>query len=64
MAQPQTKLTVMVDADVSRVRRKVKGVLREAQDANRELARLQENLGTLGGRLQALGIDLVIGDDE
>ena len=63
MAQPK-RIDVMVDVDVSRVRRKVKAVIREAQDANRELAQLQERLGTLGGRLQALGIDLVIGDED
>ena len=59
----QSKIKVLVDADVYRVRRKIKGVISMAQDANRELAQLEEHLGTLGARLRRYGIDLEIGDD-
>ena len=61
MAQPDGKvITILVDADFTRVRRKIKRVIAEAQDANRELARLEEYLGTLGAKLREFGIDLEV----
>jgi len=64
MAQSEvTEVKLLIDADVSRVRSKVKGLVRDAQEVNRELAQLQERLGGLGATLREFGIDLVIGDD-
>ena len=60
MAQPEKTITVLVDADLSRVRRKIKRVIAEAQEANRELASLEQRLGTLGAKLREFGIDLEV----
>lgn len=59
MPEPKV-ITVLVDADLSRVRRKIKRVIAEAQEANRELASLEQRLGTLGGKLREFGIDLEV----
>lgn len=61
-AQPDT-IQVMIEMDIAKARQRVKRVIKEAQDANRELAELEEKLDTLGARLRRFGIDLVI-DDE
>jgi hypothetical protein len=53
---------ILIDVDISRVRSKVRAVIRDAQDANRELAQLEERLGTLGSKLAPFHIGLKIGD--
>ena len=66
MAQPEqvdVKVKILVDADVSAIRRRVKHIRTEIEELNRDLARLQENLGTYGGMLAGLGIGLEVGDD-
>lgn len=64
MAQSEAiEVKLLVDADVTRIRKKAKSIIRDAEQLNRELAQLQERLGGLGARLQEFGIDLVIGDD-
>ena len=60
LTEPIATATILIDADVSRVRRKIKRVLTEAQEANRELAALEDRLGTLGSRLRQYGIDLEV----
>lgn len=58
------RVTVMVDADVTPLRRKLRRVLRDLQDLNRELAQFQAGLLGQSERLREFGIDLVIGDEE
>jgi hypothetical protein len=60
-AELHTKL--VIDVDVTRVRRHLRRVIKDAREANRELADLQRRLGTLGGRLSEFGIGLEVGDD-
>lgn len=62
-AQPEsieTEVKLLVDVDVSRARQHIRRGLSELQQANRELAQLQEHLDTLGGRLAKYGIRLEV----
>lgn len=63
MAHLERDIQMLVDVDVSHARMKLKHVIRDAQEANRELAQLQEKLDTLGGRLARFGIALEVGDE-
>lgn len=59
MAQPKP-ITLRVALDVADVRRKIKRVLAETQEANRELARLEERLERLRLELAESGIRLEV----
>lgn len=64
MAQLETiEVKLLVDADISTVRRKVKQIRTLSDELNRDLAALQERLGTLGGELAKFGIGLEVGND-
>jgi multidrug resistance efflux pump len=56
MAQP--KVTIMLD--LSGARAQVKKVMRAADEANRELARLESKLAELEARLANAGIQLEV----
>ncbi len=61
-AQPDS-ITVMVNLDVAAARTQVKRVIREANEANRLLAELEEKLDAFAAKLRTFGIDLEVGDD-
>lgn len=58
-AQPET-MNVMVELDVARARAQVKRVIREAQEANRLLADLEEKLDAFAARMRRFGIDVEV----
>ncbi len=63
MAQVETKVPVKVLVDLSEIheaRRLVKRVARGAHDADRQLAKLEEALVGLDGRLSEHGIRLAL----
>lgn len=64
MAQLNTvEVKLLVDADVSRARRKVKQIRNLTEELNKDLAQLEESLGTFGGKLREFGIGLEVGND-
>jgi septal ring factor EnvC (AmiA/AmiB activator) len=64
MAQLKTMdVKVLVDMDVSRARHKVKQIRNLTEELNKDLAQLEERLGTFGAKLREFGIGLEVGND-
>ena len=60
MAQPDSTVTVRIDADLTPLRRKVKAILSLAREANQELAALEERWAATEAKLAEFGIRLVL----
>lgn len=53
-------IKLLIDLELAAARQRVKRVIREAEEVNRDLARLQEKLGGLSARLAEYGIALEV----